>query len=82
MFIGLSYYITKGKAVFLFYTTQLPCRSRVIILWTSSYHRSAVIYIRQLSCRYLVISNRRFPTISVVMRRHALVISLGVYWAA
>ena len=47
MFIGLVLYITDGKAVFLFYVTLLPCRSRVIILSTSSYHRSDVIYVRQ-----------------------------------
>ena len=47
MFIGLVFYITDGKAVFLFYTTQLPCGSRVIILSTISYHRSDVIYSRQ-----------------------------------
>ena len=47
MFIGLVFYITVGKVVFLFYATQLPCRSRIIILLTSSYHRSDVIYFRQ-----------------------------------
>ena len=48
MFIGLVFYITDGKAVFLFHATQLPCRSRVIILSTSSYHGSDVIHVRQL----------------------------------
>ena len=48
MFIGFIFYITHGKAVLLFYATGLPCRSRVIILSTSSYHRSDVIYIHQL----------------------------------
>ena len=38
-------FITDGKVVFLFYATQLPCRSQVIILSTSSYHRSDVIYV-------------------------------------
>ena len=47
MFIGLVFYITDGKVVFLLHATQLPCRSRVIILSTSSYHRSDVIYVRQ-----------------------------------
>ena len=48
MFIGLIFYITDGKAVLLFYATQLPCRSRVIILSTSSYYCSDVVHIRQL----------------------------------
>ena len=47
MFIGLVFYITDGKVVFLFHATQMPCRFRVIILSTSSYHRSDVIYVRQ-----------------------------------
>ena len=47
----MVFYITDGKAVSLFYATQLPCRSWVIILSRSSYHRSDVIYVRQLpSC--------------------------------
>ena len=49
MFIALIFYITDSKAVFLFYATKLPCRSRVIILSTSSYHCSDVIYNCQLS---------------------------------
>ena len=48
MLIGLIFYIADGKAVLLFYATQLPSRSRVIILSTSSYHRIDVIDIRQL----------------------------------
>ena len=47
MFIGLVFYITDCKVVFLFHATQLPSRSRVIILLTSSYHRSDVIYVRR-----------------------------------
>ena len=47
MFFGLVFYITDVKTVFLFYATQLPCRSRVIILLTSSYHGSDVIYVCQ-----------------------------------
>ena len=43
----MVFYITDGKVVFLFYATQLPCRYRVNILSTSSYHRSDVIYVRQ-----------------------------------
>ena len=51
MLICLVLYITEGKVVFLFYATQLPCRSQVIILSTSSYVRSDVIYVRQsLGC--------------------------------